>query len=147
MQARHESEYRFYCRKDGLDVCGKSHDMESPYYRLLNPCIAGTRSKRWIPLESHRSWPPLARLNSVELEMHGNVNIVCFLIDPMFSHFHMQCGNKTIGLGILEKKIHLISIWIQKPLIPTYLQLALNTFFSIGCFCYISNYFGYFIEC
>ncbi|XP_078172446.1 putative pectin methyltransferase QUA2 [Carex rostrata] len=61
----------YHSRKDGLDVCGKSHDMESPYYRLLNPCIAGTRSKRWVPLESRRSWPPLARLNSAELEMHG----------------------------------------------------------------------------
>ncbi|KAJ4814046.1 S-adenosyl-L-methionine-dependent methyltransferases superfamily protein [Rhynchospora pubera] len=58
-------------RKESLAVCGKSHDFELPYYQPLNPCIAGTRSQRWIPLEIRRPWPPQAQLNSAELEMHG----------------------------------------------------------------------------
>ncbi|XP_072977106.1 probable pectin methyltransferase QUA2 [Typha angustifolia] len=58
-------------RKAGPAVCGRSHDIESPYYQPLNPCIAGTRSQRWIPIEYHPPWPSRARLNTTELDMHG----------------------------------------------------------------------------
>ncbi|CAL9122893.1 unnamed protein product [Musa acuminata var. zebrina] len=58
-------------RKAGPAVCGRSHDVESPYYQPLNPCIAGTRSQRWIPIECRAPWPSRARLNSTELDIHG----------------------------------------------------------------------------
>jgi hypothetical protein len=54
--------------------------MESPFHQLLNPCIAGTRSQRWVPLESRRTWPAHAQLNAEELDMHGKIYIMCFLI-------------------------------------------------------------------
>ena len=52
-------------------VCAKSHDPESTYYQPLNPCIAGTRSRRWIPIEHRTKWPSQARLNSTDLDIHG----------------------------------------------------------------------------
>jgi hypothetical protein len=58
-------------RKSDPVLCDKSHDPESPYYQPLNPCIAGTRSKRWIPIEHRTTWPSQARLNSTELDIHG----------------------------------------------------------------------------
>ncbi|OAY78129.1 probable pectin methyltransferase QUA2 [Ananas comosus] len=58
-------------RKAGPAVCGRSHDTESPYYKPLNPCIAGTRSERWIPIEYRTPWPARVRLNSTELNIHG----------------------------------------------------------------------------
>lgn len=58
-------------RKSGPEICGKSHDIESPYYQVLNPCIGGTRSKRWIPIEDRMPWPSQANLNSTELAIHG----------------------------------------------------------------------------
>ncbi|KAI4967072.1 hypothetical protein ZWY2020_031070 [Hordeum vulgare] len=57
-------------RKSEPVLCAKSHDPESPYYKPLNPCIAGTRSKRWIPIEHRTAWPSQARLNSTELDIH-----------------------------------------------------------------------------
>lgn len=60
----------FY-RKSGSAVCGRSHDIESPYYQPLNPCIAGTRSQRWVPIECRTPWPSRAKLNSTELDIHG----------------------------------------------------------------------------
>ncbi|THU66943.1 hypothetical protein C4D60_Mb05t19490 [Musa balbisiana] len=39
-------------RKAGPAVCDRSHDVESPYYQPLNPCISGMRSQRWISIES-----------------------------------------------------------------------------------------------
>ncbi|URE42888.1 hypothetical protein MUK42_25145, partial [Musa troglodytarum] len=60
-----------YIRKAGPAVCGRNHDVESPYYQPLNPCIAGTRSRRWIPIECHTPWPSRASLNSTELDIHG----------------------------------------------------------------------------
>jgi hypothetical protein len=61
----------FLYRKSRPELCGKSHDPESPYYQPLNPCIAGTRSVRWIPIEHRSTWPSQARQNSTELEIHG----------------------------------------------------------------------------
>ncbi|KAG8072449.1 hypothetical protein GUJ93_ZPchr0006g44855 [Zizania palustris] len=58
-------------RKSGPVLCDKIHDPESPYYKPLNPCIAGTRSQRWIPIEHRTTWPSQARLNSTELDIHG----------------------------------------------------------------------------
>ncbi|KAG6508218.1 probable pectin methyltransferase QUA2 [Zingiber officinale] len=58
-------------RKAGPAVCGRSHDVESPYYQPLNPCIAGMRSQRWIPIEYRTPWPSRARLNSTELDLYG----------------------------------------------------------------------------
>ncbi|XP_047082555.1 probable pectin methyltransferase QUA2 [Lolium rigidum] len=58
-------------RKSEPVLCAKSHDPESPYYQPLNPCIAGTRSRRWIPIEHRTTWPSQARLNSTELDIHG----------------------------------------------------------------------------
>ncbi|KAG1366526.1 putative pectin methyltransferase QUA2 [Cocos nucifera] len=58
-------------RKSGPAVCDRSRDIESPYYQPLNPCIAGTRSQRWIPIEYRTPWPYQAQLNFTELDMHG----------------------------------------------------------------------------
>ncbi|KAI0499128.1 hypothetical protein KFK09_020029 [Dendrobium nobile] len=58
-------------RKAGPPFCGKSHDIESPYYQPLNPCIGGLRSQRWIPIENRTPWPMQAKLNSAELNIHG----------------------------------------------------------------------------
>ena len=58
-----------FCRKSGPELCG--HDPESPYYQPLNPCISGTRSQRWIPIEHRTTWPSQARQNSTELDIHG----------------------------------------------------------------------------
>uniref|UniRef100_A0ACD5ZLM9 Uncharacterized protein n=1 Tax=Avena sativa TaxID=4498 RepID=A0ACD5ZLM9_AVESA len=67
-------------RKSEPVLCGKGHDPESPYYQPLNPCIAGTRSKRWIPIEHRTTWPSQSRLNSTELDIHG-VNSEVFAED------------------------------------------------------------------
>lgn len=56
-------------RKSGPVLC--THDPESPYYQPLNPCIAGTRSQRWISIEHRTTWPSQSRLNSTELDIHG----------------------------------------------------------------------------
>ncbi|PKA60517.1 putative pectin methyltransferase QUA2 [Apostasia shenzhenica] len=58
-------------RKAGPPVCGKSHDIESPYYQPVNPCIVGTRSQRWIPIEQQSPWPSRSNPNSTELSNHG----------------------------------------------------------------------------
>ncbi|XXG70715.1 hypothetical protein AAC387_Pa07g0131 [Persea americana] len=60
-------------RKSGVGppICSKGHDIESPYYRLLELCIGGTQSRRWIPIEERTVWPSRANLNSTELEIYG----------------------------------------------------------------------------
>ncbi|KAK9096434.1 hypothetical protein Sjap_021931 [Stephania japonica] len=60
-------------RKPGVGppICGRGHDIESPHYRPLEPCIGGTWSRRWIPIEQMTSWPARATLNSTELKIHG----------------------------------------------------------------------------
>ncbi|CAM8926333.1 unnamed protein product [Rhodiola kirilowii] len=56
---------------DGPATCSKDHDINSPYYRSLQPCIGGTQSRRWIPIEQKTTWPYRAHLNSTELAIHG----------------------------------------------------------------------------
>lgn len=56
----------------GPPICSKGHDIESPYYRLLELCIGGTQSRRWIPIEERTVWPSRANLNSTELEIYGD---------------------------------------------------------------------------
>ncbi|KAG1330772.1 putative pectin methyltransferase QUA2 [Cocos nucifera] len=58
-------------RKSGPPLCDRIHDLESPYYQPLNPCVAGTRSQRWIPIEYRTPWPSQATLNSSELDIYG----------------------------------------------------------------------------
>ncbi|KAK9167008.1 hypothetical protein Scep_002199 [Stephania cephalantha] len=55
----------------GPPICSQGHDIESPHYRPLEPCIGGTRSRRWIPIEQMTSWPARATLDSTELKIHG----------------------------------------------------------------------------
>ncbi|KAL5705220.1 putative pectin methyltransferase qua2 [Ranunculus cassubicifolius] len=55
----------------GPSICGKGHDIESPYYQPLETCIGGTRSKRWTPIEKRTTWPSRAHLSSTELDLHG----------------------------------------------------------------------------
>ncbi|URE01570.1 hypothetical protein MUK42_19432 [Musa troglodytarum] len=62
-------------RKAGPAVCDRSHDVESPYYQPLNPCISGIRSQRWISIESHTPWPSRVALNSAELGIYGKYKI------------------------------------------------------------------------
>lgn len=63
----------YFSRKAGSSpaVCSKGQDIDSPYYRPLQPCIGGTRSPRWIPIEQRPSWPSRAKLNAKELQLHG----------------------------------------------------------------------------
>uniref|UniRef100_A0A1D1Y4P0 Methyltransferase n=1 Tax=Anthurium amnicola TaxID=1678845 RepID=A0A1D1Y4P0_9ARAE len=58
-------------RKSGPEICGKNQDIESPYYEPLHPCVGGTRSRRWIAIESRTTWPSRAKLNSTELVVFG----------------------------------------------------------------------------
>lgn len=62
-------------RKPGMgpSVCNKGKDMETPFYRPLQSCIGGTRSKRWIPIETRKAWPSRANLNATELKLYGNL--------------------------------------------------------------------------
>ncbi|KAL1309068.1 hypothetical protein HN51_051744 [Arachis hypogaea] len=55
----------------GPSLCGKSRDIETPYYRVLQNCIGGTQNSRWIPIEKRETWPSRANLNKNELAVHG----------------------------------------------------------------------------
>ncbi|XP_061338510.1 probable pectin methyltransferase QUA2 isoform X2 [Gastrolobium bilobum] len=55
----------------GPSLCGKGHDVESPYYRELENCIGGTHSSRWISIEQRKTWPSRANLNKNELAIYG----------------------------------------------------------------------------
>ncbi|XP_074263047.1 putative pectin methyltransferase QUA2 [Silene latifolia] len=63
----------YFSRKSGTvpAVCSKGQDIESPYYRPLQTCIAGTHSRRWLPIEERSTWPSRANLNQKELRPHG----------------------------------------------------------------------------
>jgi len=50
-----------------IPVC--KDDDSVPYYHPLVPCISGTKSKRWIPIQN-RSRASGTSLS--ELEIHGN---------------------------------------------------------------------------
>lgn len=69
----------YVSRKPGLgpSVCSRSHDIESPYYQPLQACIAGTQSRRWIPIEERKTWPSRSSLSEGELKIYGNC---CFLL-------------------------------------------------------------------
>ncbi|KAL4304556.1 hypothetical protein GQ457_10G028730 [Hibiscus cannabinus] len=54
-------------KKDDVPLCKEGYD--APYYRALVPCITGTSSKRWIPIQNRSS---NSDLSSAELEIHGN---------------------------------------------------------------------------
>ncbi|XVE74331.1 hypothetical protein DITRI_Ditri12bG0008400 [Diplodiscus trichospermus] len=53
-------------KQNDVPLCKEGHD--TPYYKALMPCIAGTSSKRWIPFQNRSS---SSHLSSVELEIHG----------------------------------------------------------------------------
>ncbi|KAJ6938115.1 pectin methyltransferase QUA2 [Populus alba x Populus x berolinensis] len=55
----------------GPSTCSKGHDIESPYYRPLQGCIAGTQSRRWIPIQEKTTWPSRSHLNKTELAIYG----------------------------------------------------------------------------
>uniref|UniRef100_A0A1J3EDY1 Methyltransferase n=1 Tax=Noccaea caerulescens TaxID=107243 RepID=A0A1J3EDY1_NOCCA len=63
----------YSARKPGVgpSVCSKGHDVESPYYRPLQMCIGGTRSRRWIPIEGRTRWPGRSNMNKTELSLYG----------------------------------------------------------------------------
>ncbi|KAK9748986.1 hypothetical protein RND81_02G095000 [Saponaria officinalis] len=63
----------YFSRKPGTipTICSKGLDIESPYYRPLQTCIAGTRSRRWLPVEARSTWPSRAKMNQKELQAHG----------------------------------------------------------------------------
>ncbi|KAF3614819.1 hypothetical protein FXO38_35452, partial [Capsicum annuum] len=56
----------------GPSLCSKGLDIESPYYRPLQACIAGMQRRRWIPIEERTKWPSRAKLNSNELKVQGD---------------------------------------------------------------------------
>jgi len=63
----------YFSRKAGSipAICSKGQDVEVPYYRPLQNCIGGTRSRRWIPIEQRPRWPSRSKLNKNELQIHG----------------------------------------------------------------------------
>ncbi|GAB2290651.1 Probable pectin methyltransferase qua2 [Dionaea muscipula] len=63
----------YYSRKPGTlpSMCSKGNDVESPFYKPLQNCIGGTRSRRWIAIEDRPSWPSRTKLNAHELQLHG----------------------------------------------------------------------------
>ncbi|KAK8977175.1 hypothetical protein V6N11_021261 [Hibiscus sabdariffa] len=54
-------------RKNDVPLCKEGYD--APYYRALVPCITGTSSNRWIPIQNRSS---SSDLSSAELKVHGN---------------------------------------------------------------------------
>ncbi|KAJ0231137.1 pectin methyltransferase QUA2 [Hirschfeldia incana] len=60
-------------RKPGVgpSVCSKGHEVESPYYRPLQMCLGGTRSRRWVPIEGRTRWPSRSNMNKTELSLYG----------------------------------------------------------------------------
>ncbi|KAF1865206.1 hypothetical protein Lal_00004580 [Lupinus albus] len=52
-------------------LCGRSYDVESPYYRELQNCIGGTHSSRWISIEERAKWPSRDNLNKDEFAVYG----------------------------------------------------------------------------
>ncbi|KDP41393.1 hypothetical protein JCGZ_15800 [Jatropha curcas] len=55
----------------GPSVCSRGHDVESPYYRPLQACIAGTQSRRWTPIQERSTWPSRSQLTKNELAIYG----------------------------------------------------------------------------
>ncbi|XP_071694231.1 probable pectin methyltransferase QUA2 [Rutidosis leptorrhynchoides] len=55
-------------------LCNVGRDIESPYYHLLETCIGGTHSRRWIPIDKRLKWPSRSKLSSKELAIHGVVS-------------------------------------------------------------------------
>ncbi|XVE91600.1 hypothetical protein REPUB_Repub01dG0023900 [Reevesia pubescens] len=54
-------------KQNDVPLCKEGRD--APYYQALMPCITGTSSKRWIPIQNRSS---SSYLSSTELEVHGN---------------------------------------------------------------------------
>ncbi|XP_057509843.1 probable methyltransferase PMT5 [Actinidia eriantha] len=54
-------------KQNALPLCKESQDAQS-YYQPLVPCISGTTSKRWIPIQNKSSG---SLLSAAELEVHG----------------------------------------------------------------------------
>ncbi|CDY51215.1 BnaA06g39940D [Brassica napus] len=54
--------------QDSIPLCKDGDSV--PYYHPLVPCISGTTSKRWIPIQNRSA---VAGTTSAELEIHGNL--------------------------------------------------------------------------
>ncbi|KAF7827984.1 putative methyltransferase PMT5 [Senna tora] len=54
-------------KQGSIPLCEQGDDAHS-YYKPLVPCISGTSSKRWIPIQNRSS---KSGLSSAELEIHG----------------------------------------------------------------------------
>ncbi|XP_056851491.1 probable methyltransferase PMT5 isoform X2 [Raphanus sativus] len=52
--------------QDSIPLCKDGDSV--PYYHPLVPCISGTTSKRWIPIQNRSA---IAGITSAELEIHG----------------------------------------------------------------------------
>ncbi|CAK9186194.1 unnamed protein product [Ilex paraguariensis] len=63
-----------------IPPCKDGEDVQS-YYQPLTPCISGSTSKRWIPIQNRSS----GSLSSAELQNHGKYcfnAIFCIGVDP-----------------------------------------------------------------
>ncbi|KAK4261012.1 hypothetical protein QN277_004066 [Acacia crassicarpa] len=54
-------------KQHGIPLC-KEHDDSQAYYQPLVPCISGTSSKRWIPIQNRSTG---SELSLAELKIHG----------------------------------------------------------------------------
>ncbi|XP_022724942.1 probable methyltransferase PMT5 isoform X2 [Durio zibethinus] len=61
-------------KQNDVPLCREGDD--APYYHALMPCITGTSSKRWIPIQNRSS---SSYLSSAELEVHGKSQFRRFL--------------------------------------------------------------------
>ncbi|KAK1405507.1 hypothetical protein POM88_005112 [Heracleum sosnowskyi] len=56
----------------GPPLCSKRHDIETPYYGLLQTCIGGTQSRRWVSIKDRAPWPARSNLKSNEIQIYGS---------------------------------------------------------------------------
>ncbi|GKU99681.1 hypothetical protein SLEP1_g12490 [Rubroshorea leprosula] len=76
-------------RKHGAaPLCKEGHDVPS-YYHPLVPCISGTTSKRWIPIQNRSS---SSHLSSAELGIHGKYCFNAYYFPLCISLFQVVLG-------------------------------------------------------
>ncbi|KAF8117590.1 hypothetical protein N665_0009s0110 [Sinapis alba] len=65
--------------QDSIPLCKDGDSV--PYYHPLVPCISGTTSKRWIPIQNRSA---VAGTTSAELEIHGKYLFHCIKPEEFF---------------------------------------------------------------
>lgn len=82
----------------GPPLCSKRHDVETPYYGLLQTCIGGTQSRRWVSIKDRAPWPARSNLKSNEIQIYGN---------PFFLFFKISFSSLSLLLLIIYGRVTL----------------------------------------